>query len=156
RGLLTASALLPLALLGAFLARGAARVPGKASPAAPPPQPGHVEPGELRPGLVGGYRSLTDRDATFTRIDRKPRFFLVDSSPDPRLPPGPFEAVWTGLLFVKDAGPVTFDAFVGGTVRVEVDGVAVLSGRGESAAAHLRGKESLERGIGHYRVTVRF
>ncbi len=127
-------------------------------PGAAVQQPGRVavEPEELRPGLVGAYQSLRDGDARGTRIDRKPAFYLGHSSPDARLPPGPFEVVWTGLLHVKDRGPITFDAFVGGEASVEVDGVAVLQGRGETATTHVQGKQALDRKLGHYRVMVRF
>src|SRR5208282_5140053 len=83
----------------------------------PPEKPAgalDVELEDLRPGLLAVYRSATDRDATLTRIDLKPSFTLGHSSVHPRLPPGPFEAVWTGVLFLKEPAPVAFSAFVGG------------------------------------------
>src|SRR5262249_35749660 len=111
---LPTSVLLTLALIGTFLAsRAAGLVSAGKVAVAQQKERESVEPEEVRPGLVGAYRSLTDQGAAFTRIDRKPVFYLGDSSPDPRLPPGPFEVVWTGVLYVKDPGPITFDAFVG-------------------------------------------
>src|SRR5262245_14450691 len=58
-----------------------------------------VELEDLRPGLPAVYRSLTDRDATLARVDLKPAFNLGHSSVHPRIPPGPFEATWSGIIF---------------------------------------------------------
>src|SRR5262249_1902004 len=124
--------------------------------AAQPPGRIRAEPGEMRPGLIATYRSLIDRDATFTRIDRKPVFSLGHSNPDGRLPHGPFEVLWTGLLQVQDSGPITFDAFAGGELSVEVDGVGVLKGKGASETTYLKGIAPIERKFGHYRITIRF
>jgi hypothetical protein len=75
-----------------------------------PPGPLQVEPEDLRPGLVALYRSTADPATSLARIDAKPAFSLGHSSPHPRIPPGPFEVVWTGVVLVKDPGPITFDA----------------------------------------------
>jgi glucose/arabinose dehydrogenase/cytochrome c551/c552 len=115
-----------------------------------------LDPENLRAGLVSTYRSLTERAATFTRVDPKPAFYLGHSSPDPRLPPGPVEVAWSGFLHVKDPGPITFEAFVGGQVRMEVDGALVLEGRGETDTSRVRGKKPLDRPPGHYRVKILF
>src|SRR5262245_965183 len=85
---------------------------GHAPRAADKPAPLDVELEDLRPGLVAVYRSLADKDAVVQRIDPKPAFTLGHSSPHPRLGPGAFEAVWTGVLFLKETAPITFDAFV--------------------------------------------
>ena len=121
-----------------------------------PPGPLEVEPDSLRPGLAAEYRSLTDKDASLTRIDLKPAFHLGLSSPHPRIPLGPFEAVWTGVLNLNDAGPITFDAFVCGEATMEVDGVVVFQGRGESETAQVRSKDKLERDPGVYRLQIRY
>src|SRR5262245_514201 len=63
----------------------------------------------LQPGLIAEYRSLVNADANISRIDAKPAFTLGYSSPHPRLPAGPFEVVWTGLLLLTDPGPIIFD-----------------------------------------------
>src|ERR1051325_7441592 len=73
-----------------------------------------VEPEALRPGLVASYRSLGDEARELRRIDPKPAFTLGRSPPHPRLPAGPFEVLWNGVLFVQDPGPITFHAFLGG------------------------------------------
>jgi hypothetical protein len=78
-------------------------------------------PEDLKPGLVAEYRSLVDPSATLTRIDAKPAFTLGDSSPHPRIPPGPFEVVWTGFILIQDAEPLTF----GGDATIDIDGAAV-------------------------------
>jgi hypothetical protein len=115
-----------------------------------------VEWDELQPGLVAHYRSLVDRSAALYRIDAKPAFYLGHSSPHPRLPPGRFEVVWTGVLNLADPAPVTFDAHVCGEVTIEVNGVTVLKGRGERATAHVRSREPLRRTPGLYRLTIHF
>jgi len=126
------------------------------SRAADPPGALDVELEELRPGLLASYRSLADKDATLHRIDLKPAFNLGHSSPHPRIPAGPFEASWTGALLWKDSGPVTFDAFLGGEVTVEVDGIAVLQGTGESDTARIVGTRKLEREPGFYRLRIHY
>jgi cytochrome c553 len=87
--------------------------------------PVRVAGDEVKPGLLAVYRSLSDPGATLTRIDAKPVFNLGESSPHPRIPPGPFEVVWTGLLLFQDADAITLDAVVSGEVKIEVDGRAV-------------------------------
>ncbi len=126
--------------------------------AAAEPKPGalEVEPQEVRPGLVAHYRSLIGTEAVLDRVEAKPAFFLSDSSPHPRIPPGPFEAAWTGTLRLADKGPLTFEALVCGEVTMEVDGVTVLAGRGESEGARVGPKELLKRPPGIYRLQIRY
>ncbi len=119
-------------------------------------EPPAAEPEDVWPGLLAHYRSLTDEGAALDRIDAKPAFFLGDSSPHPRLPPGPFAVVWTGLLRLADPGPLTFDAHVCGEVAVEVDGVTVLAGRGENERARVGPREALKRPRGMYRLQIRY
>jgi cytochrome c551/c552 len=115
-----------------------------------------VEPDELRPGLVAVYRSLADPAAVLTRIEPKPTFFLGDSSPHPRLPAGPFEVTWTGVLLLREKAPVSFDALVSGTVTVEVDGVTVLQGKGITIRDRVAAKAAFDRPPGVYRLVVRY
>ncbi|MBX9581231.1 MAG: hypothetical protein K2X87_13060, partial [Gemmataceae bacterium] len=119
------------------------------------PDPPDLEPGELAPGLVAEYRSAADPGATVTRVE-KPAFYLGRSSPHPRLPPGPFEASWSGVVSLRDPGPVSCSALVGGEVTVAVDGVTVLAGRGTTDTARVAGKVSLDRPPGHYPIAVRY
>src|SRR5262245_41300985 len=121
-----------------------------------PKGPLDIEPEDLRPGLVAEYRSLADAKATLTRIDPKPAFTLGWSSPHPRLPAGPFEVVWTGVLNVRDAGPLSYSAFVGGEVTVTVDGVVVVEGKGTTDSTRLPAKAALDRPPGYYRLEVRY
>jgi glucose/arabinose dehydrogenase/cytochrome c551/c552 len=127
-----------------------AREPGK------PPGPLEVEPEDLQPGLVALYRSLDDPDAKLARTEAKPAFSLGHSSPHPRIPSGPFEVVWNGVLLVKDPGPITFDARLCGEVLMEVDGVTVLRGRGERETAVVGPGEPLNRPAGAYRLKIQY
>src|SRR5207248_4715216 len=121
-----------------------------------PPGPLDLEPGDLRPGLVAEYRSLADPRHVVSRVEPKPAFHIGRSSPHPRLPPGPFEVTWSGVIALKEPGPLTFWAFVGGELTVTIDGVTVLEGRGPTDAARLAGKAALKREPGSYRVAVRY
>lgn len=123
---------------------------------APAAGPLDLDPEDLRPGLVAEYRSATDPKAVVTRIEPKPAFALGRSSPHPRIPPGPFEATWSGVLTVRDSGPITFSAFVGGVVTVTVDGVTVLDGTGKTETTQLAGKAPLTRDPGEYRLSIRY
>jgi glucose/arabinose dehydrogenase/mono/diheme cytochrome c family protein len=110
----------------------------------------------LRPGLIASYRSLLDADTTLARIDAKPAFTLGRANPHPRIPPGPFEVMWSGVLYVKDPGPIRFGGAVCGEVTVEIDRVVVLQGRGEAETSGRVGSQSLTRDPGLYPVRVRY
>src|SRR5262245_63819075 len=111
---------------------------------------------DVQSGLLAEYRSIADPKATVTRIEPKPAFTLGRSSPHPRIPPGPFEVTWTGVISVRDPGPITFFAFTGGEVSVAVDGAVLLTGRGPTDATRLVAKEALTREPGYYRLTIRY
>ncbi|MFO0907327.1 MAG: hypothetical protein U0794_03015 [Isosphaeraceae bacterium] len=84
---------------------------------------------------IGSDRHVRTPGATaplVTRIDAKPAFFLGESSPHPRLPQGPFEVEWHGLILWQDPGPIRLEAVVGGRLRIEVDGVTLLNGEGRA------------------------
>jgi glucose/arabinose dehydrogenase/mono/diheme cytochrome c family protein len=121
-----------------------------------PAAPLDLDPDELRPGLVGEYRLIADPKASVTRIDTKPMFTLGRSSPHPRIPAGPFEVTWTGVVSVRDPGPLALTAIVGGEVAVTVDGVSVLDGRGPTDTSRLVAKATLTREPGYYPLTIRF
>ena len=118
--------------------------------------PIEVEPEEFQPGLLATYRSPTDPGATLHRVEPKPTFHLGPSSPHPRIPPGPFEVVWEGLLRVQEPGPFSFDAQLGGEVDMVVDGVTVLRARGESEVGLSPSSTALTREPGSYRLTIRY
>jgi cytochrome c2 len=143
-----------LAPIAALLALGL--MLGPTAAADEPRGPLDVEPDEVRPGLIAAYRSLDAGGAALHRIDPKPAFTLGHSSPHPRIPPGPFEATWDGLLHLQDPGPIAFHAFLGGELTVEVDGVTVLRGTGMSGASRLGPADTLMRPPGHYRMTIRY
>src|SRR5438132_573396 len=115
-----------------------------------------IEPEDLPAGLVAHYRSLADKGAGLHRIDAKPAFHLGLSSPHPRLPSGPFEVSWTGMIYLKDSGPITFDAFVCGEATMEIDGASVLQGRGETETSRVRPGKPLTRDPGFYRLAIRY
>src|SRR5439155_22888892 len=95
-----------------------------------------------------------DRACTLSRVESRPAFYLSFSSPHPRLPAGPFEVTWTGVLLLKDPPPIRFDAYVCGTVNMEVDGIRVLDGEGAGETSLLTSKEPLHRPAGLYRLKI--
>jgi cbb3-type cytochrome oxidase cytochrome c subunit/glucose/arabinose dehydrogenase/cytochrome c551/c552 len=129
-----------------------------AEPRSPVPAPGplDVELDELSPGLLAVYRSSVDKNAVIARVDAKPAFTLGHSSPHPRLPPAPFEVTWNGVLVLKDKSPISFDAYLGGELTMEVDGVTVLQGRGDNDTTLLGPKEVLHRPTGFYRLKIAY
>jgi glucose/arabinose dehydrogenase len=141
---------------GLLLVLVATGMPLHAGDLGKPPGPLDVEPDDLRPGLVALYRSTADPESSVARTEAKPTFTLGHSSPHPRIPPGPFEVVWTGVLLVKDPGPITFDARLCGEVTMEVDGVAVLRERGERETARVGPGEPLNRLAGAYRLKIQY
>lgn len=110
----------------------------------------------LQPGLLAVYRSLADDSAVIHRIEPKPAFYLGESSPHPRLPPGRFEVTWIGTVQLKELQPITFDARVCGEIAVQVDGVNVLEGRGNKAQDEVIGQTALRRPPGLYRFWARY
>ncbi len=115
-----------------------------------------LEPDDLRPGLVAQYRSLADEKAKASRIEPKPAFTLGRSSPHLRLPAGPFEVIYTGGISIRDTGPLSFSAFVGGEIVLTVDGVVVLDGKGAAETSRLSAKATIERPAGEYRISIRY
>jgi len=118
--------------------------------------PLELEPGDLRPGLVAKYRSLVDKEAILHRVEPKPAFYLGRSSPHPRIPPGPFEVEWVGVIQIKERGAISFSAFVGGELTLTVDGVTVLEGRGPTDTSRLTAKGPLKREPAYYSIAVKY
>lgn len=91
---------------------------------------------ETPPGLLAVYRAVgaetktsTDKNgvAPVTRIDRSLSFHWGDSSPDQRLPAGPFHAHWSGSVLIRQATSYRFHTFACGTVKITIDGQTVLA-----------------------------
>jgi hypothetical protein len=93
----------------------------------------------LQPGLHATYSSLAGKE-TLYRVDAKPALAAGESSPHPRIAPGPFNVVWTGVIQFRGEGPFQFDAFIGGEATVRIDDVVVLQGRGESNSSRIPAK----------------
>jgi glucose/arabinose dehydrogenase/mono/diheme cytochrome c family protein len=114
--------------------------------------------GSARPGLLAIYRSPAESEASLSRIDPKPALWLEGGSIHPRLPPGPFEAAWTGLIRIDDGdGPaIRLSASVRGDVEVAVGGEVVLAGRGERDRSRVDSKAPLDLEPGLHRIEVRY
>jgi mono/diheme cytochrome c family protein/glucose/arabinose dehydrogenase len=76
------------------------------------------------PGLIGIYSG--PEATTARRVDETIAFAWGSSSPDPRLPAGPFTAQWTGYIFVQSPGLHRLYVHADGQVNVRVlDQVAI-------------------------------
>ncbi|GIW81294.1 MAG: hypothetical protein KatS3mg105_3101 [Gemmatales bacterium] len=115
-----------------------------------------VDPEDLQPGLVAEYRSLVDGEARLARIDKKPAFYLGRSSPHPRLPAGPFEVAWSGMIFLKEETSYSFAAYVCGEVTVAIDGEIALRGKGSDDNSYLLSDHVFKRSFGLYRIEVTY
>jgi mono/diheme cytochrome c family protein len=125
------------------------------APAEPPAGRLDLDPEDLRPGLVAEYRSIAEGKATVSRIEPKPAFTLGRSSPHPRLPAGPFEATWTGIISIRDPGPITLAAIVGGELSISLAGDVVLEGRGNTETTRVTSK-GIGREPGDYLISIRY
>jgi len=83
---------------------------------------------DYRPGLSASY---IVGETTIQRVDPDIAFNWQNSTPDRRLPAGPFQAVWTGRLLLQEPAKYQFHAYVQGRVAVRLDDREVLSGESE-------------------------
>lgn len=118
-------------------------------------EPNSINVKSLQPGLHATYSSSIN-EATLYRVDAKPALALGDSSPHPRLPAGPFNVVWVGVIQLRGEGPFLFDAFVGGEISVRIDDTVVLQGRGESNTAQLRSNAPFKPKTGRARISIEY
>lgn len=88
----------------------------------------HMENGEQKPGLSGGYDSLA-MAGTRSRIDSRVAFEWENMAPDPMIQRKEFKITWTGLLIPKQSGSYEFavranekECACKGRYRLTVDG----------------------------------
>lgn len=115
-----------------------------------------LDANEWATGLVARYESHGKSAATFTRVEPKPAFFLGDSSPHPRLPQGPFTVTWTGIVHIKDQGPLKFSAFIGGQLRVVIGQETVLDVTEADFKRHVVSSKVLKLPVGWYPIVITF
>ena len=84
------------------------------------------DPFDFKSGLVARYESADGQTAE--RLDEQISFAWGKSSPDARLPRGPFTAVWTGRLLTVPRGEYRLHAFLEGKVSIDFAGKPVLAG----------------------------
>ena len=83
------------------------------------------EDDDVSPGVEARY-SVGSR--AVTRVDPEINFVWGKAAPDPRLPAGPFTAVWTTTILIRQPGRYRLYAYTIGQVTVALDGKPVLSG----------------------------
>lgn len=106
---------------------------------------------EYVPGLQAVYRTP---QATVSRIDDDISFSWGESSPDSRLPNGPFEVEWEGRLFVRRGSSYFLRAYVCGEVQLLIEDKVVLSGNSSKAAwIH---SDALELDFGFHPLRIRY
>lgn len=118
--------------------------------------PTETEP--TRPGLVAEYRTLGAGNNTrpLLRIDAKPAFNWGDSSPHPRIPPGPFRVDWTGQIELKESEVIRFSAFLSGELKLAIDGVEIFNVRNRDTRPRVVSPTIFKRGPGTYSVRIQF
>jgi len=84
------------------------------------------EDDDLARGLLARY---TAGQRSIQRVDATVSHIWESAAPDPRLPSGPFEAVWDGTLLIRQQTHYQIHAYLQGEVDVEIDGQDVLSGK---------------------------
>ena len=82
-------------------------------------------------GLLAEYTQGTE---VIRRIDPRPAFDWQTETPDVHLPVGPFTALWTGSLLVREGGSYQFHAQLNGRIKVTVDSTVLLEQAGNGAA----------------------
>ncbi len=104
------------------------------------------------PGLVARY---TSDEVMATRVDESIAFDWGEAAPDPRLPPGNFQTVWTGRLWTQVAGHHRLAAFVGGgKCRVKLGESEILVGDAEEP--RWISSEPIELQFDRHPLTVQF
>ncbi len=99
---------------------------------------GQDEDDEQPPGLLARYQV---NEAVVERVDPDIAFQWGSAAPDERLPPGKFNAKWSGTLLLRSADKYQFHAYLQGRVRLLVNGQMLLEG--ESDTPHwVSGKEA--------------
>ena len=82
-------------------------------------------------------------------------FDWQSASPDPRLPAGPFEATWSGMLLIQQPGKHRFYAYVDGQVEVRLANEVVFAGQ-STKPQWIEGKDvNPELGLQPFEVTYR-
>lgn len=104
-----------------------------------------------QPGLRAEYRAGSQ---VARRIETAAQFVWDDAAPDPRLPVGPFQAVFTGHLRVLTSGEYRLALHAAGKVQVWLDGQPILS----AATAAPQWCESPPRrlGFGEHALRIEF
>lgn len=117
-----------------------------------------TQPDATRPGLVAEYRSLLPAGdvSPLLRVDAKPAFTWGTSSPHPRIPSGPFQVVWTGWLQLKEADSIRFSAFLGGELKLVVDGIEILKSKSNDSSRRIESNTPLRREAGHYPLEIHY
>ena len=81
---------------------------------------------DSHPGLVARFAA---GEREITRIDRDVQFTWGAHGPDVRLPTGPFQANWSGMLLIRTEGKHAFHLYLQGEANVALNGKTVVAGR---------------------------
>lgn len=105
-----------------------------------------------RSGLVAQYTGA-DR-AAHARLEEEVAFSWGDQPPDPRLPPGPFKADFSGQVELRADGLYRFRVFAAGAVTLTLDGKTIIDAR-SSEPAWMVG-EPVELPFGYYPLKIAY
>lgn len=85
------------------------------------------EDNPFAPGLIATFRGADDRE--HVRLIEGLSHVWNDQAPDPRLPPGPFQATFTGRLWIQAPGVYKFRVFAAGGVKLTINSKQLVNER---------------------------
>jgi glucose/arabinose dehydrogenase/cytochrome c551/c552 len=104
---------------------------------------------ELRPGLLADY------DSGLFRIESKPAGTWGIAGPPPQVGATSLHITWTGVLELRDPGPLRLGGHVAGNVKVELNDETVLEAQSATGEA-LEWSDWCEHPVGEYRLRVEY
>lgn len=112
------------------------------------------------PAATGGGLTLTVTPAAGGAADTTATpgvtlFVAPGQSPTPFLPPGRFEASWSGAIHAELRASFRFRADLRGALRVEINGTNVLDATGQGGSSPLSGPVQLNKGSNAFRAVFR-
>ncbi len=110
------------------------------------------EDNPLAPGLIATFRGADGRD--HVRLVEGLSQVWNDQAPDARLQPGPFQATFTGRLWIQAPGVYKFRMFVAGSVKLSINDTQLVDER--LAEPSWIAAEPIELPFGFHPITVEY
>jgi mono/diheme cytochrome c family protein len=113
-----------------------------------------ADSGKDKPGLAVTFTAADGKAADADVVPNLWLFVEAGKSPSPFLPPGKFTAVYEGTVTAELRGDFFFQADLGGSLKLEINGAPVLEAGGENGATSAMSKSvRLKKGPNKLRAT---